>query len=971
MSAEDNEIWQSYANDGAEALRDIEESLLVLEGDPKSSANVNRLYRGLHTLKGNSGFMRLVQIERLAHVSEDLIGLVRDRGVALDDEIIEMMLKVVDRLAEVVNAAGQDQRDASPERVADLVAAVSAVMATRDPKRDASKAHAAPQAPLAPPTPPPPSLAPVTYFSDRPRSEPVQLIDPAQDAGYVEVFLSMAKEALPDIGAGVLGTMQPDGVEVACASLCTRCDDLLLAADRMGYVHVVDVLARMKLLAQSGGRDLTGLGMLELDLYAALEGIEEIYRGLAEMPMEFGIANLYRRACANLAFGDIARLRTLLESPREMTDAELRALFQRLRAACEYYGFVGGARSCLDQEDQFGRAIEAGKLPDSELVARACEFVEQLGHTIHLVNEGADVSDVPVAEPADDPMKFARESASLPMSEALRHQLTRTALGALTQLMERAWGVYEIRAMLEQDITVAAAFSDWIATSGAVLVSSAVEDVTSGLTGSPYLFLIGAAATHADLTRALRAIDPSGKLVTARRLDGDAAPPPTVASVMPRAASMAPPPMFTPAFAPPAFVDAPAVAARPVDAAPEPAEAPEGRDGGEHRDTGGKAEFLRIDARKVSLIMDLAGEIGLACGAVTHHPDIEGLDLEDFNSASHKLEVLIRELQNEVSAMRLVPVAGVFQRMRRVVRDAARRTNKKVELVLVGEETEIDKVMVDCLADPLVHMLRNAVDHGIETPEERVAAGKSPTGRVVLEASHQGGEVSVMVIDDGRGLDRDKVLARARERGLITPDAKPTEDEITALVFLPGFSTKESIDELSGRGVGMDVIKTTIEGLRGRVHLKSTPGRGSRMQMTVPLTLAFVEAMVVRERDRLFALPIEKVFEVFKADTAQLSPNAADGQTMIRVRDTLVPVCWLHRYYDEPAVDETLEGRIVVVVQTAQGGLAVPVDTLLGNQQIMLKPMRGVLSGVRGAAGCGMLRSGDVALAIDCERLHA
>ena len=172
------------------------------------------------------------------------------------------------------------------------------------------------------------------------------------------------------------------------------------------------------------------------------------------------------------------------------------------------------------------------------------------------------------------------------------------------------------------------------------------------------------------------------------------------------------------------------------------------------------------------------------------HPELEGKDLEGFSSASHKLEVLIRELQNEVSAMRLVPVAGVFQRMKRVVRDTARRTGKRVELTLLGEDTEIDKVMVDCLQDPLVHMLRNAIDHGIELPDDRRHAGKPETGHIVLEASHQGGEVSVRVSDDGRGLDRKRLVARAEQRGLIAKDHRLTDAQILELVFLPGFSTK-------------------------------------------------------------------------------------------------------------------------------------------------------------------------------------
>jgi two-component system chemotaxis sensor kinase CheA len=384
-----------------------------------------------------------------------------------------------------------------------------------------------------------------------------------------------------------------------------------------------------------------------------------------------------------------------------------------------------------------------------------------------------------------------------------------------------------------------------------------------------------------------------------------------------------------------------------------------------------RIEFLRVDAAKVGSLMDLAGELGLACSAVTRHPDLEGRVLEGFAAAAHRLELLVREIQNDMSSLRLVPVSPVFQRMRRVVRDAAKRTNKEIDFVIRGEDTEVDKVMIDALQDPLIHVLRNAVDHGIEAPEVRVAAGKPRRGRIVLSASHQGGEVKIEVRDDGRGLDRERVLARAKERGLCAADATPSEEEITQFVFLPGFSTKETADALSGRGVGMDVLKTTVEALRGRVGLTSTAGQGSRVAATMPLTLAFVEAMVVRENDRLFALPIEKVFEVSKVDFRNVVESSATRQTMLRVRDTCVPVLWLHTYWDEPQrAPKELDGRVVVLVQTSRGAVAIPVDELIGNQQVMLKPLRGTLSGIRAAAGCGMLRTGDVAIALDCDRLH-
>jgi len=412
----------------------------------------------------------------------------------------------------------------------------------------------------------------------------------------------------------------------------------------------------------------------------------------------------------------------------------------------------------------------------------------------------------------------------------------------------------------------------------------------------------------------------------------------------------------------------PSGAATPPAPASRPASA--GRRGEEEQQE--RADTLRVDAAKISQVMDLAGEIGLACGAVTRHPELEGLDLEGFSAAAHRLELLVRELQNEVSGLRLVPVAVVFRRMRRVVRDAARRTGKQVELVIEGEETEIDKVMVDALQDPLVHLLRNAIDHGLETDTERRQAGKTLPGRLVLNAAHQAGEVTIQVTDDGRGIDEARVLARAKERGLVGADAVLDAPAIHALVFEPGFSTKDKIDELSGRGVGMDVVKTTIEGLRGRVSVRSTPARGSQFTLTMPLTLAFVEAMVVTERERLFALPVERVFEVFQAKSQHIWRSSAEGVVRLRVRDSLIPVVWLHRFWEEQGeFDETLENRLVVVVRTSQGALALPVDRLLGNQQVMLKPLRGPLSRIRAAAGCGMLRSGDVAVTLDCERLGA
>jgi two-component system chemotaxis sensor kinase CheA len=948
MQLDDDSIWSEFANDAGEALAAIEGALLVLEDAPGRKDEINRLYRGLHTIKGNAGFLQLVAIEKLAHVAEDLIGLVRDHGVPLDGTVVDLMLRAVDRLRDGVGKVGRERRDLEPRQVEALVGEIAAAHAART----TAPASAAP-APAAPPTVAAPAgpviAAPVAPAP--PAEPPIELIEPSLDPGYVEVFLSLCNELCPAIGEAVVGAAEPDGA-AACAALVERCADLGLAAERMGYVHVQDALAQLARAAERGPVAAAELPELEVALYAALVPIEAAYRATAATPIDVAVASLYQRACAAVVLADVAELHALLEQARPPL-AAVHQRFARLRAACAYLDLPHASEGLLSHEDALGRIWERGDEPVAERAA-AQAFLAEFGRAA----DAAAAAEGPSPDP--EVAEVWPPFVDLPVSPAIRAQLSAPICATLDRVRAAGDVIVELAAALERAPATAARFHAWLARPGTTLVTSATTGDGDAL---GYAFLVAAPRPVAALRAELGELDDAGAL-TLDALDGRGPQPLAPAATAPGA--IAPAPAASTAAAPTAVAPTAAAPRERADDEGDAADAGEGAG----RDVG-RTEYLRIDARKVSMIMELAGELGLASGAVTHHPELAGLELEGFVAASHQLELLIRELQSEVSAMRLVPVAGVFQRMRRVVRDTSRRTGKPVTLTLIGEDTEIDKVMVDALADPLVHLVRNAIDHGLEAPAARAAAGKAAAGHLVLEASHQGGEVSVTITDDGGGLDRDRIWARAVERGLVDGRSRPADEDIDEMIFLPGFSTKAAIDELSGRGVGMDVVRSTIEGLRGRVSVRSTPGRGTRITLAMPLTLAFVEAMIVGERDRLYAVPIEKVFEVFQIRPEQVAQNSADGQRLLRVRDQVVPVCWLHRFYDEPAVDEDLAGRIAVVVQSGHGSLAIPIERLLGNQQIMLKPLTGALAGVRAAAGCGMLRSGDVALTIDCERLHA
>lgn len=378
--------------------------------------------------------------------------------------------------------------------------------------------------------------------------------------------------------------------------------------------------------------------------------------------------------------------------------------------------------------------------------------------------------------------------------------------------------------------------------------------------------------------------------------------------------------------------------------------------------------IIKIKAARVAQLMDMVGELSLATDEVLHHPELRDLELNDFQSSAYKLHQMIRELQDIASGMRLVPITAVFKKMQRLGRDLAKKTKKTFDFIVQGEETEIDKLVVAALSDPLVHMIRNSVDHGLETDEERAQTGKTEKAKVWLTAKQVSGEIIISIKDNGRGLNREKILSRAIERGIISDKQSLTDTEVWDLIFEPGFSTAETVSDLSGRGVGMDVVRTTITDLRGRIEIESIQGQGSVFNLIIPLSLAFLETMVVEVDGDLFAIPIDSIEEVFQIDPEAINYNSSDHYFSVKLRNELIPAVSLKEIYeDEKLARENL--KTLVVVSTFRGKIGIPVNKILGQYQVTLKTMSGLLASIRAVTSCAILPSGDVCWLLDCNHL--
>jgi two-component system chemotaxis sensor kinase CheA len=383
----------------------------------------------------------------------------------------------------------------------------------------------------------------------------------------------------------------------------------------------------------------------------------------------------------------------------------------------------------------------------------------------------------------------------------------------------------------------------------------------------------------------------------------------------------------------------------------------------------GQQQVIRVDLEKLDKLLDLVGELVISEAMVANNQDLKGLQLDRFEKAVLHLDKITRDIQEVAMSMRMIPLSGTFSKMVRLVRDLSQKVNKKVNLEIIGEETEVDKTIIEQISDPLVHLIRNAVDHGIEEPEERVAAGKPESGQLTIEAKHSAGEVWITIEDDGRGLDRERILQKAIERGLLIDEERDMKDEdVWRLIFEPGFSTADKVSSISGRGVGMDVVKRNIEKLRGRVDIRSVKGAGTVFAVRIPLTLAIIEGMVVKVGPNRYTIPINSIKESLQPTGDQIT-CLPDNQEVVSIRGELLPVIRLHELYDVASGCRSLDSGILVVVENSEKKGCLFVDEVLGQQQIVIKALSSYLGHVKSVSGCAILGDGDISMILDVDDL--
>ena len=936
----DPELFADFIIEAKEHLETIEPNLLELEKAPDNLSLLNEIFRPMHSLKGASGFLGLNKMNVLAHRCENVLDELRKGAMAVNSEIMDVILSSTDALRQIIDHLETSSTEGDVD-TSHIIATLDAIMAGEMHPGGSAAPKGAPAAAAAPapapsaPVAAAPVAAPAEAPSPRQTGDVETWLETREDLpaytltafgeGHLRDFIEEAKDNISNLSDGLLELEKhPEGQKDMVNDLFRYFHNLKGNSGIIGFHELNSLTHEAETLLNAVRKDeypvtppLVDLLLLAVDVLEALIfRIDPTANSVAPFDTTELLGNL-REAVAGGAISLPASLLATGSEPPRVEDANAP---DAAAAAAEAMRVPVPPSS-------------VGKIPaaDKDDVQMFQNTVEQQFAHIAAALDGMrkDGSNRDFADAMYRSLTTIQNCCGFMGLEEIKNYAQRTA-GIVDQGRSTGLDFGIMADLLEQECAI---IKDMIPP--AIAAQAAAQESAAPAVEEP------AAAPAAP---------------------GESAP-----AAAP-AASVAPPaPAASPA---PASGDKSAPKAAPAAAKAAPAKAD---------DAGSKvSSTIRVDHEKLDHLMNLIGELiinrnrySMLARQLEDSANVDiGLIAQNLSETTYAMARISDDLQDTIMKVRMVPVASVFSRFPRLVRDLSRKSGKDVELIVEGEETELDKSVVEVIGDPLVHLIRNSVDHGIEPEEVRREAGKPVKGNVWLRAFYKGNSVAIEIEDDGKGIDPEKMREVAIRKGVITPEeAKLLDDrESMELIFAPGFSSAEVITDISGRGVGMDVVRTNIKNLKGSINISSEVGKGTKFTLSLPLTLAIIDALMVTVDGQIYAIPLDAVSETTKIEARRLTD--VKGRKAVTLRGEVLGIVSLSELLGLPCRMSQQEVLAVVVIQDNERRLGLVVDRLLERQEIVIKPLGAYLGDLKGISGATIMGDGSVILIMDPHELY-
>lgn len=973
----DPELFSDFIAEAKEHLETIEPNLLELEKAPDNLALLNDIFRPMHSLKGASGFLGLNRINHLAHKSENILDELRKGSMVVTSEIMDVILASTDALRQMIDnlETSNAEGDVPTEHI---MAQIDAIMAGESPAPSAGQeeqeAVSAPSgveentspAPeetvaSAPPVPETPAVAPPAVAPsdpDKATGSPMsgkewvlslpalpQYALTAFGEGHLKDFIDESNEIIENLTNGLLDLEEnPTGKEDLVNDLFRYFHNMKGNSGIIGY-HELNALTHeaetlLNNIRQSKitpTHELIDLLLLVVDVMEALVQKIEVTSGNAS---PFQTELVVKQLQAALAGGPIelpSALRASHGAPQAAAPAEQESAVEVVPPTIIPVG----------TENDDAEAFRVTVRQQFEIIRAALETLKKDGSH----KESID--------------------AIYRCLVAVKNACAFVGLDEIKVYAERTSGIVDQGRSSGIDFSLMIDLLDQEVSIIEDMVQQALDEgkVAAAASDTP----APAAPVAPPATEEKKSPQPEAQASPAP--EKPAAAPAQQAAPPPKAAPVAP---AAPAPSAPASPPAPKAPAAPP-AAPPKGPAPAAGKAAPAAEGHKSSSTIRVDHERLDHLMNLIGELIINRNRYTLiarslEGDGRNIDVahvaQDLSETTYAMARISDDLQDTIMKVRMMPVSSVFSRFPRLVRDLSRKSGKEVDLVMEGEETELDKSVVEVIGDPLVHLIRNSVDHGIEPEDVRIAAGKPPKGKVTLRAFHKGNSVAIEIEDDGKGIDPAKMREVAVRKGIISAEeaAQLDDREAVELIFAPGFSSAETITDISGRGVGMDVVRTNIKNLKGSVSTNSELGKGTRFTLSLPLTLAIIDALMVNVSGQMYAIPLDAVSETTKIEAERLTD--VKGRKAVTLRGEVLGIVELAEMLSLPRTTPLPDVLSVVVIHDNDRRLGLVVDRLLERQEIVIKPLGAYLGDLKGISGATIMGDGSVILILDPHEIY-